>query len=100
MVPARPGRCIPWDSVYKETLDYQWNEVAVPFWKEIQALAADSDVDVAIEMHPHNLVFNPATMKRLVELTTPSAASRRRGDGSQPPVLAAHRPDRRDRGPR
>jgi sugar phosphate isomerase/epimerase len=22
---------IPWDSVYKETLDYQWNEVAVPF---------------------------------------------------------------------
>ena len=22
-------------------------------------------------MHPHNLVFNPATMKRLVELTTP-----------------------------
>ena len=62
---------IPWDSVYKETLDYQWNEVAVPFWKEIQALAAEHDVRVAIEMHPHNLVFNPATMKRLVELTTP-----------------------------
>jgi len=62
---------IPWDSVYKETLDYQWNEVAVPFWKEIQLLAAENDVQVAIEMHPHNLVFNPATMKRLVELTTP-----------------------------
>jgi len=62
---------IPWDSVYKETLDYQWNDVAVPFWKEIQLLAAENDVQVAIEMHPHNLVFNPATMKRLVELTTP-----------------------------
>jgi sugar phosphate isomerase/epimerase len=62
---------IPWDSVYKETLDYQWNEVAVPFWKEIQELAAEHDVRVAIEMHPHNLVFNPATMRRLVELTTP-----------------------------
>jgi sugar phosphate isomerase/epimerase len=62
---------IPWDSVYKETLDYQWDEVAVPFWKEIQQLAAEHDVRVAIEMHPHNLVFNPATLKRLVELTTP-----------------------------
>jgi sugar phosphate isomerase/epimerase len=62
---------IPWDSVYKATLDYQWDEVAVPFWKEIQELAAEHDVRVAIEMHPHNLVFNPATMKRLVQLTTP-----------------------------
>ena len=60
---------IPWDSVYKETLDYQWDEVAVPFWTEIEALAAEHDVRVAIEMHPHNLVFNPATMKRLVERT-------------------------------
>ena len=31
--------------------------------------AAENDVRVAIEMHPHNLVFNPATMKRLVERT-------------------------------
>jgi sugar phosphate isomerase/epimerase len=58
---------IPWDSVYKETLDYQWDEVAVPFWTEIEAIAAQYDVRVAIEMHPHNLVFNPATLKRLVE---------------------------------
>ena len=43
----------------------------MPFWKEIQELAAEHGVRVAIEMHPHNLVFNPATMKRLVELTTP-----------------------------
>jgi sugar phosphate isomerase/epimerase len=63
---------IPWDSVYKETLDYQWDEVAVPFWREIQELAAEHDVQVAIEMHPHNLVFNPATLKRLVERTTPA----------------------------
>ena len=53
-------------------MDYQWEEVAVPFWKDIQLLAAEHDVQVAIEMHPHNLVFNPATMKRLVELTTPA----------------------------
>src|SRR5680860_962900 len=48
---------IPWDSVCKETLDYQWKEVAVPFWKEIQQLAAENDVQVAIEMHPHHLFW-------------------------------------------
>jgi sugar phosphate isomerase/epimerase len=78
---------IPWDSVYKETLDYQWDEVAVPFWKEIQALAAESDVDVAVEMHPHNLVFNPATMRRLVELTTPEGGVNRVGAEMDPSHL-------------
>ena len=69
---TRPSwNVIPWDSAYKESLDYQWDEVAVPYWKEIQQLAAKNDVNVAIEMHPHNLVFNPATLKRLVEFTTP-----------------------------
>ncbi len=58
----------PWDGVYMDVLDYQWS-VAVPFWKEIDALARDNDVRVAIEMHPHNLVFNAPTIKRLVEAT-------------------------------
>jgi sugar phosphate isomerase/epimerase len=31
----------------------------------VQARAADADVKVAIEMHPHNIVYNPATMERL-----------------------------------
>ena len=78
---------IPWDSVYKETLDYQWNEVAVPFWKEIQELAAEHDVNVAIEMHPHNLVFNPATMKRLAELTTPEGGENHVGAEMDPSHL-------------
>jgi sugar phosphate isomerase/epimerase len=56
---------IPWDSAYLESLDYQWNEVAIPWWKEVQARAADADVKVCLEMHPHNLVFNGATMQRL-----------------------------------
>jgi len=58
----------PWDSAYLDILDYQW-DVAVPFWKDINARAADHDVKVAIEMHPQNLVFNPATLIRLVERT-------------------------------
>jgi sugar phosphate isomerase/epimerase len=59
----------PWDSQFLDALEYQWNEVAVPFWRDIQARAADADVKVCIEMHPQNLVFNPPTLQRLVELT-------------------------------
>jgi sugar phosphate isomerase/epimerase len=55
----------PWDSAYLDARDYQWNEVAIPFWKDVQARASDADVKVCIEMHPHNLVYNPATMERL-----------------------------------
>ena len=58
---------LPWVSVYLDARDYQWNEVAIPFWKDIQARAADADVKVCIEMHPHNVVYNPATMVRLAE---------------------------------
>src|SRR6202171_2471958 len=59
----------PWDSGYLDSLDYQWDVVAVPFWREIDALARDHDVKVCIEMHPQNLVFNPPTLQRLVEKT-------------------------------
>ncbi len=57
----------PWDGVYMDVLDYQW-DVAAPFWSEIDALARANDVRVAIEMHPHNLVFSPVTLRRLVDL--------------------------------
>jgi sugar phosphate isomerase/epimerase len=56
---------LPWESSSLDARDYQWNEVAIPYWKDIQARAADADVKVALEMHPHNLVYNPGTMERL-----------------------------------
>jgi sugar phosphate isomerase/epimerase len=58
---------LPWDSAYLDVLDYQWNEVAIPFWKRVQERAAHYDVKIAIEMHPHNVIYNPATLERLVE---------------------------------
>ncbi|MBQ6642988.1 MAG: sugar phosphate isomerase/epimerase [Saccharopolyspora sp.] len=58
----------PWDGVYLDVLDYQWG-VAAEFWTEIDGLARARDVRVAVEMHPHNLVFSPVTLTRLVELT-------------------------------
>ena len=57
----------PWDSGYLDVLDYQWREVAIPFWREIDARARDNDVKVCVEMHPHNVVFNPATLRRLID---------------------------------
>ena len=71
---AHPGgtspswNVIPWDSAYLDSLEYQW-DVAVPLWAELNALAAAHDVKLCIEMHPHNLVYNPATLERLVERT-------------------------------
>jgi hypothetical protein len=56
---------MPWDSSYLDARDYQWDEVAIPFWRDVQTRAADADVKVCIEMHPHNVVYNPATMMRL-----------------------------------
>lgn len=57
-----------WNSGALDVLDYQWS-VAVPFWKEIDAMARDHDVKVALELHPQNLVFNVADVRKLVELT-------------------------------
>lgn len=59
---------MPWDSAYLDARDHQW-EVGVRFWREIEALAADHDVKIAIELHPHNLVYNARTLERLVEQT-------------------------------
>ncbi|MGW5715275.1 sugar phosphate isomerase/epimerase family protein [Amycolatopsis sp. NPDC003865] len=63
-VPA--WNVVPWDSAYLDSLEYQW-ELAAEFWRRIDALAVEHGVKVCLEMHPHNLVFNPATLRRLVE---------------------------------
>ncbi len=57
-----------WNSGALDVLDYQWT-IATSFWKDIDALAADLDVKVALELHPQNLVFNTADVHKLVELT-------------------------------
>ena len=43
-------------------LDYQW-DVAAKFWSEIDGLARANNTRMAIEMHPHNLVFSPVTLR-------------------------------------
>jgi sugar phosphate isomerase/epimerase len=57
-----------WNSAALDVLDYQWG-VAAEFWKETDRLAADHDVKVALELHPQNIVFNTADVRKLIGLT-------------------------------
>jgi sugar phosphate isomerase/epimerase len=57
----------PWNSVDLDTLEYQWSEVVLPYWRDVDRLAREHGVRVGIEMHPQNVVFNPSTLLRLVE---------------------------------
>src|SRR5919107_2478283 len=57
-----------WSSAALDVLDYQW-EIAAGFWKETDQLARELDVKVALELHPQNLVFNTADVRKLIELT-------------------------------
>lgn len=57
-----------WNSAALDVLDYQWG-IAAKFWKEIDQLAQELDVKVALELHPQNLVFNTADVRKFVELT-------------------------------
>lgn len=57
-----------WNSAALDVLDYEW-KVAADFWRETDRLARDHDVKVALELHPQNIVFNSASIQKLVELT-------------------------------
>lgn len=55
-----------WPEIYLEMLEYQWEEVLIPYWKEAAAFAKSHGVTrVALEMHPGFSVYNPYTLWRL-----------------------------------
>lgn len=55
-----------WPNDYTETLDWQWNQVLIPYWKEAAEIAKSYGVKkIAFEMHPGFCVYNPATLLRL-----------------------------------
>jgi sugar phosphate isomerase/epimerase len=55
-----------WPDDFLAVLDYQWNEVLIPYWKEAAAFARSHKVDkIAFEMHPGFCVYNPETLLKL-----------------------------------
>jgi len=55
-----------WPDDFLVVLDYQWNDVLIPYWKEAVAFAKSHKVDkIAFEMHPGFCVYNPETLLKL-----------------------------------
>jgi sugar phosphate isomerase/epimerase len=72
--PAAPGDSIPnwitytvsWPPTLKDVLNYQWNEVAIPYWEGLVRLADEVGVEkFALENFSSMLVWNPETLSRL-----------------------------------
>lgn len=58
----------PWPPEYLEILEYQWNDVVIPYWEKATALARENGIHkIALEMHPGFVVYNPETLLRLRE---------------------------------
>lgn len=62
----------PWPNDFSEILDWQWNEVLIPYWKNLVAFAKEHGVNkIALELHPGFCVYNTETLLRLREAVGP-----------------------------
>ena len=62
-----------WPPETQSILDYQWNEVLLPFWEETVALAKASGVErIALELHGNQCVYNVPSLLRLREAVGPT----------------------------
>lgn len=62
----------PWPEDFSKILDYQWNEVLIPYWKQKVAFAKEHGIHkIALELHPGFCVYNTKTLLRLREAVGP-----------------------------
>jgi sugar phosphate isomerase/epimerase len=54
-----------WPDEFRDILDWQWNEVVIPYWKEQAKLLERHDVRFCIEMHPGFVCYSNDTLLRL-----------------------------------
>jgi len=78
--PAAPGDKIPnwitytvsWPPSLLDSLNYQWNDVAIPYWEKLVAHAQSCGVEkIALENFSSQLVYNPETLFRLRDAVGP-----------------------------
>ena len=55
----------PWPDDYLKILEYQWNDVLLPYWCSTAKFARDHGVKICIEMHPGFSAYNPETFLKL-----------------------------------
>ena len=55
-----------WPSDFLEILDWQWNEIVIPYWRDMAGFAKKHGIEnIAFEMHPGFVVYNPETLLKL-----------------------------------
>lgn len=54
-----------WPDEFRDILDYQWNQVVIPYWKEQNAFLKANKVKFAIEMHPGFVCYSNDTLLKL-----------------------------------
>jgi sugar phosphate isomerase/epimerase len=71
-LPGGPGDANPnwittdWPPECQAILRYQWEEVLIPYWRELAKQARDCGVRrICLELHGHQLVYNPHGLNRL-----------------------------------
>lgn len=62
----------PWPPHFLETIDYQWNQVGIPYWRVAAKVAEAHNIKIGVEMHPGQLIYNVETMLRMRQATGPS----------------------------
>lgn len=62
----------PWPPHFLDILKYQWDEVAIPYWKQAEQFARDHGVQIGVEMHPGMLIYNVETLLRMRQATGPA----------------------------
>ena len=55
----------PWPGHFTEMLDYQWNQVGIPYFREAARFAGEHNVSIGVEMHPGMLIYNVETLLRM-----------------------------------
>ncbi|MEG0325676.1 MAG: sugar phosphate isomerase/epimerase [Cellulosilyticaceae bacterium] len=62
----------PWPEDFLAVLEYQWNEVLIPYWKELVTFAKAHGVNkIALELHPGFAVYNTHSLLKLREAVGP-----------------------------
>jgi len=72
--PGAPGDSYPnwitvqWPAETRAILKYQWDDVLVPYWRDLAKFATNNGVRrLCLELHGHQNVYNVRTMLRLRE---------------------------------
>ncbi len=56
----------PWPEDFLKVLEYQWNDVLIPYWEKKVAFAREHGVNqIALELHPGFCVYNTESLLKL-----------------------------------